>query len=217
VAPLRDGRSLQDHVMKKAPALAVIEFRDIPAGIDATDAMLKKASIAFVKSGTITRGRFLTMIGGSTGAVQESLHEGLYRAGDSVLDHLMLADVHPRVYEAILGGRRAAGSGAMAIIETDTVASNIRAAELALKGTPVELVELRLADSGLSGKGVSIYQGELPDIEAAVAIVLGYLRQMGGDVHHTIISSPHEALARQIGSGTSFGSAALLELDGEVG
>ena len=108
-------------------------------------------------------------------------------------------------------------TGALAVIETDTVASNIRAAELALKGTPVELVELRLADSGLSGKGVSIYQGELPDIEAAVEIVVGYLRQEGGEVRHTIVSSPHEALARQIGGGTSFGSAALLDLDGEVG
>jgi microcompartment protein CcmL/EutN len=202
--------------MKKAPALAAIEFRDIPAGIDATDAMLKKAPIAFVKSGTISRGRFLTLIGGSTAAVEESLHEGLSRAGDSVLDHLLLADVHPRVYYAILGCRRAAGTGALAIIETDTVASNIRAAELALKGTQVEIVELRLADSRLSGKGVSIYEGELPDIEAAVQIVVGYMLQAAGEVRHTIISSPHEALVRQIGSGTSFGSAALLDLDGET-
>jgi microcompartment protein CcmL/EutN len=203
--------------MKKAPALSVIEFRDIPSGIDATDAMLKKAPIAFVKSGTITRGRFLTLIGGSTASVEESLAEGLARAGENVLDHLLLADVHPRVYDAVLGGRRSAGAGALAVIETDTVASNIRAAELALKGTPVELVELRLADSGLSGKGVSIYQGELPDIEAAVEIVLDFLRQQGGEVRHTIVSSPHDALARQIGGGTSFDSAALLELDGEAG
>jgi len=203
--------------MKKAPALAVIEFSDIPAGIDATDAMLKKAPIAFVKSGTITRGRFLTLIGGSTAAVEESLAEGLFRGAGRVLDHLLLADVHPRVYDAILGGRRAGGAGALAVIETDTVASNVRAAELALKGTPVELVELRLADTGLSGKGVSIYQGDLPDIEAAVDIVLGYMRQTGGEVRHTIISSPHEALARQIGSSTSFETAALLELDGETG
>jgi microcompartment protein CcmL/EutN len=202
--------------MKKAPALAVIEFRDIPAGVDATDAMLKKAPIAFVKAGTITRGRFLTLIGGSTAAVEESLQEAQLRAGESVLDHLLLADVHPRVYEAILGGRRASGNGAIAVIETDTVASNVRAAELALKGTPVELVELRLADSGLSGKGLSIYQGELPDIEAAVDIVLAFMQQTGDGVRRTIISSPHDALVRQLGSGTSFASAALLDLDGEV-
>jgi microcompartment protein CcmL/EutN len=201
--------------MKKAPALAIIEFRDIPTGIDATDAMLKTAPIAFVKSGSITRGRFLTLIGGTEAAVEESVRVGLFRAGGNVLDHLLLADVHPRVYEAILGGRKVVGEGSLAIIETDTVASNVRAAEAALKGTPVELVELRLADTGLSGKGVSIYEGDLPDVEAAVEIVTAYLRDSGGEVRHTIISYPHEALVRQLGSGSTFESAALLELDGE--
>jgi microcompartment protein CcmL/EutN len=202
--------------MKKVPAIAIIEFRDIPAGILATDAMLKKAPIAFVKSGTITRGRFLTVIGGTTAAVEESLAEGLYRGGEAVLDHLLLADVHPRVYDAILGERRPGGTGALAVIETETVATNVRAAELALKGTDVELVEIRLADTGLSGKGVSIYRGELHDIEAAVAIVLGYMQQAGGEVRHNVIPAPHEALTRQLGAGTEFASAALLELDGEL-
>ena len=202
--------------MKKVPALAVIEFREIPSGILATDAMLKRAPIAFVKSGTITRGRFLTVIGGTTAAVEESLAEGLYWGGAAVLDHLLLADVHPRVYDAILGERRPGGSGALAVIETETVAANVRAAEQALKGTAVELVEIRLADTGLSGKGISIYRGELHDIEAAVAIVLGYVQQSGGEVRHKIIPSPHEALNRQLGAGTEFASAALLELDGEV-
>ena len=117
----------------------------------------------------------------------------------------------------MLGERRPSGSGALAVIETDTVASNVRAAELALKGTPVELVELRLADAGLSGKGVSLYRGELRDIEAAVDIVRGLLEPGGGIVRYTIIPAPHEALLRQIGSSSAFGSSDLLELDGEAG
>lgn len=202
--------------MKNVPALAVVEFSEIPVGILATDAMLKKAPIAFVKSGTITRGRYLTLIGGTTGAVEESLAEGLLRGGNGVLDHLLLADVHPRVYDAILGQRRTADGGALAIIETSTVAANVRAAELALKGTGVELVEIRLADTGLSGKGVSIYGGPQHDIEAAVEIVLDYLQQAGVEVRHTIISYPHDALVRQLTAGSEFASAALLELDGEI-
>lgn len=202
--------------MKRVPALAVIEFREIPAGILATDAMLKKAPIAFVKSGTITRGRFITLIGGTTGAVEEALAEGLYRGGDAVLDHLLLADVHPRVYDAILGERRPGGDGSLAVVETGTVAASVRAAERALKGTGVELVEIRLADSGLSGKGITIYRGELHEIEAAVQIVLDAVQEAGSEVRYTIISSPHEALARQIGAGTEFESATLLELDGEI-
>jgi len=89
---------------------------------------------------------------------------------------------HPRVYDAILGRRKAGNSGALAIIETDTVAANVRAAEAALKGTPVDLIEIRLADTGLSGRGLSLYQGALPDIEAAIEIVTRYVDQSGGQL-----------------------------------
>ena len=202
--------------MKKHPAIAVVEFSDIPAGMYATDAMLKKAPIAFVKCGTVTRGRFLTLVGGSTASVDESLREGLAQGGPSVLDSIMLADVHPRVYEAILGWRRPGTSGALAIVETDTVAANVRAAEAALKGTPVELIEIRLADAGLSGKGVSVYQGDLSDIEAAIEIATRHVEQAGVALRYRIIAAPHDALVKQIETSTWFGSQAVLGLDGEV-
>jgi microcompartment protein CcmL/EutN len=202
--------------MKKHPAIAVVEFSEIPCGMSATDAMLKKAPIAFVKCGTITRGRFLTLIGGTTASVDEALREGLEHGGPAVLDRLFLADVHPRVYDAILGRRTLGSSGALAIIETDTVAANVRAAEAALKGTPVDLVEIRLADSGLSGRGLSVYQGALPDIEAAIDIVTRYVDQSGGQLRHRIISAPHEGLIRQIEASTWFGSQQVLDLGGET-
>lgn len=202
--------------MKKHPAIAVLEFKDITVGMVATDAMLKKSPIAFLKCGTISRGRYLTLIGGTTASVEEAVNEGLFFGGASVLDHVLLADVHPQVYEAILGQRRSVGPGSLAIIETATVSSNVRAAELALKGTPVDLVEIRLADTGLSGKGVSIYHGELHDIEAAVDIAVGFLQRTGVEVGFKIISAPHEALTRHVDGSTYFGSAALLELDGEA-
>jgi len=202
--------------MKKHPAIAVVEFSDIPAGMHATDAMLKKAPIAFVKCGTITRGRFITLIGGSTASVDESLREGLAQGGPSVVDHLLLADVHPRVYEAVLGWRKPGTSGALAIIETDTVAANVRAAEAALKGTPVELIEIRLADAGLSGKGVSIYQGDLSDIEAAIDMATRQVGQAGVTLRHRIIAAPHDALIKQIETSTWYGSQTVLGLDGEV-
>jgi microcompartment protein CcmL/EutN len=202
-------------MMKKHPALAIIEFCEIPAGLFATDAMLKKAPIAFIKCGTISGGRYLTLIGGSTASVDESLTEGLLHGGDDVLDSILLADVHPRVYDAIAGTRRAAGHGALAIIETDTVASNVRAAETALKATLVELIEIRLADCGLSGKGISVYQGDLHNIEAAVNAAMRFLEHAGVQARHRIIAAPHQSLVAQITSSTLFASQSVLELEGE--
>src|SRR5882672_1095700 len=87
LAPLRRRRSLPDHLMKKTSALAVLEFADIPAGVWAVDAILKKAPIAFVRAGTVTRGRYLVLFGGSTGSSAESLEEALALCGPAIIDH----------------------------------------------------------------------------------------------------------------------------------
>lgn len=201
--------------MKKYPAMGLLEFRDVSAGMHATDAMVKKSPIAFLKCGIISRGRYLTLIGGSTAAVDEAFGEGLFWGKDSLVDHVLLPDVHPQVHDAILGRRAMPRDGAMAIIETPTVSSNVRAAELALKGVPIDLVEISLADAWLSGKGISIYRGELYDIEAAVEIATSFLRQAGVQVMHRIIAAPHESFCRQVESGTFFSSTGTLNLEGE--
>jgi len=202
--------------MKTHPAIAVVEFSEIPAGAFATDAMLKKAPIASVRAGTVTHGRYLTIIGGTPAAVAEALAAGLYCGGESVLDHVFLADVHAQLYEGILGARMTGAAGALAILETDTVAATVRAAEAALKGTPVQLVEVRLADAGLAGKGISVYRGELHDIEAAVGLALA---AVGPErrVTHRIIPAPHEALASGVDQDTRFAAATPIDLDGESG
>ncbi|RPJ69795.1 MAG: BMC domain-containing protein [Acidobacteria bacterium] len=201
--------------MKKASALALIEFGDISAGVFAVDAMLKKAPIAFIRSGTVSRGRYLVVVGGSPAAVEESYHAGLQAAGEP-LDHLLLADVHPSLYEAIVSGRRIPAEGALAVLETETATLSVRSAEAALKGTPVTLVELRLADGGLNGKGVAVYQGRQHDVEAAVALALDEARRAGGEIRYTVVSSPHEALGRQLAKTSRFDAGDVLDLDGEV-
>ena len=202
--------------MKKYPAIAIIEFRDIASGIHATDAMVKRSPISLLKCGVVTRGRYLTLIGGTTAAVDEATQEGLTQGGASVIDHVMLPDVHPQVHAAIMGERVTTGAGALAIIETATVSCNVKAAELAVKGTPVDLVEIRLAELALSGKGVSLYRGDLPDIEAAVDLAVSFLNRTGVEVMHRIIPAPHETSIDHIASAGCFENRKALELDGEV-
>jgi microcompartment protein CcmL/EutN len=204
--------------MKKTSALAVLEFADIPAGVWAVDAILKKAPIAFVRAGTVTRGRYLVLFGGSTASTAESLEEALARTGASVLDHAFLPDVHPALFDAAFGARRTV-PGALLIIETETAASVVRAVEAALKGTPVELIEMRLSDHGLAGKGVALMAGSLHDVDAAAV-----LAAVGSGVDslpprgfvHRVIAAPHE-IVEKITSATRFDIAPLVELDGEAG
>lgn len=201
--------------MKLYSSIALIEFRDIAVGLFATDAMIKKSPIALLKAGIITGGRYMTMVGGSTASVDEAFAEGVFWGKDCILDQVMLPDIHPRLHDAILGKRNVTAGGSMAIIETPTASSNVRAAEMALKGTPVDLVEIRLAESRLAGKGLSIYRGELHDIEAALDMALAFLRHLNVPAVSRIIASPHETLTAQIFDSTFFHDAKLLELDGE--
>jgi microcompartment protein CcmL/EutN len=201
--------------MKTHPALAALEFDDIAVGIAATDAMLKRAPIAFFKCGTITHGRYLTVLGGTTASVVESADEGVRQGADRLLDHVVLPDVHPRLFDGVLGNRRPRGAGSLAIVETTTVSASIRGAEAALKGTPIELVEIRLADSGLAGKGTIVFEGELHDIEAGVLLALSRIGNGPAQVSYRIIAAPHDATTGQIAHGTSFRSALLIDLEGE--
>jgi microcompartment protein CcmL/EutN len=206
-------------MMKKTPALAVIDYEDIPAGMYAVDAILKKAPIAFVRAGTVTRGRYLVVFGGSTASTAESLGEALETTRAAVIDHTFLPDIHPALSDAVFGMKRRA-NGSLLILETDTASSIVRAVEAALKGTPVELIEVRLSDTGLAGKGIALVAGTLHDVEAAAALAAA---GSGADLtpprglSYRIIAAPHDVLERDITAATRFDAAPLLELDGESG
>jgi microcompartment protein CcmL/EutN len=201
--------------MKQYPTLAFVEFGSIAEGIYCADALLKKAPIAMIKSGTVSHGRYLIILGGSTASVEESLNEALAVGQSSHLDHAFLPDVHPQVHDAVLGQRLPMQQDAVAVLETATVAANVQAAELALKGTKVRLVELRLADYELSGKAISLFNGELHEVEAAIELAAGFLRGRKQYVQHCIICQPHEALTQQLTESTRFTTAKPRELEGE--
>ena len=204
--------------MKKVSALAVLEFSDIPAGIYAVDTILKKAPIAFVRAGTVTRGRYLVVFGGSTGATAESLGEALATTRSSIIDHAFLPDVDQALFDSVFGVQRKV-SGSLLIMETETASSIVRAVEAALKGTPVELIELRLSDSGLAGKGLALLAGTLHDIEAAAALAAAGSGSAPPPLGFgwRLIAAPHESLERDITAARPFDLAPMLELDGEAG
>ena len=202
--------------MKKVPSLALLDFAEIPAGVDAVDALLKKAPIAFLRSGTVTGGRYLVLFGGSTAATEEALGAAVAIGRSALLDQAFLPDVHPALFDALSGTKRRP-SGSLLILETETAASLLRAVEAALKGVPVELVELRLSDAGLAGKALAVLCGALPDVEEASLLAAAGLGFPPRGLTSRLIAAPHESLEKGIGASTRFADAPLLELDGERG
>jgi len=187
------------------PALALVEFSSIAAGIQAADAMVKRAPIAVIKAGTVHNGKYLVLIGGMTADVEESLAAGRQVGTDAVLDFVFLPHVHPEVVETIGGARSPKANDALGVIETTTVAAAIHAADAGIKAALVRLVEVRLAD-GLGGKGIVLFSGLVADVEAAVQGGVGVLERGDLLVHQVVIPQLHPGMWENVGDATRFGS-----------
>lgn len=151
------------------PALALLEFNSIAAGIEAGDAMVKRAPIDRIQSGTVQPGHYLVLVVGEVAPVEEAVDAGQEVGQSALRDTLFLPNVHPGVVTALTGQRHPVLGDALGVVETHTVASAILAADAGLKGAEVTLLQLRLAD-GLGGKGLALFTGLVADVEAAVAI-----------------------------------------------
>jgi microcompartment protein CcmL/EutN len=193
------------------PALALLDFSSIAVGIEAADAMVKRAQIDTIRAGTVQPGRYLVLIGGTVADVQESLAAGRELGGSTVLDHVFLPQVHPEVVEAISGVRVPETNDAVGVVETSTVASVIRAADAGIKGAQVRLVEIRMAD-GLGGKGIVLYAGLVADVEAAVEIGVGALDRPEQLVRQVVIPQLHPEMWQNIADATRFGARVLDKL-----
>jgi microcompartment protein CcmL/EutN len=184
------------------PALAIVEFDSIAVGIEAGDAMVKRAPLGVINSGTVQPGKYLVLIAGDVASVEESLAAGLALGGDAVVDTVFLPDIHPDVVAAIRGGRRFDNGEALGIIETRTVAAIIAAADAAVKGATVTAARIQMAD-GLGGKGYALFGGILSEVEAAVAAGIGALaaRQL---VTSVVIAQLHEEMREDVIAGPFF-------------
>jgi microcompartment protein CcmL/EutN len=177
--------------MAYTAAIALLEFGSIAAGIEAGDAMVKRAALDVIHTGTVHPGKYLVLIGGSVGDVEEALDAALIVGADHVVDRLFLPDPHPQLITALRGTREPSNGEALGIIETVSVAAAIRAADAGLKGAMVTLREIFLAD-GLGGKGYLLFGGPLVEVEAAVE--LGIARSSGSVVGSRVIAQLHSEM-----------------------
>ncbi len=196
-APVSPGRIAE-------PALALIELDSIAAGMLAGDAMAKKAPIARIVAGTVQPGHYLVLISGEVADVEESLKAGRETSGPHLVDTVLLPHVHPAVVNAIAGGRDIQPGEALGVIETATVPAAIRSADAGVKGALVALLEVRLAD-GLHGKGLTLFTGEVADVEAAIEIGLSAIEPQQV-VNQVVIPQLHPEMNTNIQQRTRFGS-----------
>jgi microcompartment protein CcmL/EutN len=192
--------------MSELPAIALIELKSIALGARVADAMAKEAPLALLQTGTVHPGKFLVLIGGGTGEVEQSFAAGRRLGASEIVDEVLLPDVHPDVVTAIEGKQRSDAYDSLVVLETSTVSAILRATDAAVKGALVQLKEMRLADD-LGGKGIAVLTGELTDVEAAADVAARAV-----DVGHVclrteIVSRVDERIVEELRRSTRFQQA----------
>ncbi len=201
--------------MKICPAIALIELSNIAAGIHAGDAMVKKAPIALLKNGTVSHGKYLVLVGGSVASVDEAYQEGLRVSGNACIDSLILPDVHPRVFTVMMGEQEKVTAESLGIMETVSIATNIEAADAAIKGATVQILEMRIGD-GFAGKGYTLFNGQVEDVEAAISIAGEVINKKQVSASTRVIPFLSKAMIEQINGSLWFKDSETIHLsDGE--
>jgi microcompartment protein CcmL/EutN len=184
------------------PAIALLEFSSIAAGIEAGDAMIKRAPVERIVAGSVQPGHYLVLVAGDVAPVEEALNVGQETGSADLRDTLFLPNVHPAVVSALSGELGIQPADALGVVETHTVAAAINAADAGVKGAEVVLLQLRLAD-GLGGKGLVFFTGLVADVEAAVEIGSAVAQEQL--LRRVIISQLHSEMWENVNRSGRFG------------
>lgn len=185
------------------PALLLLEFDSIAVGIEVGDAMVKRAPLLSLHAGTVHPGKYLVMAGGEVADVEEAWIASRSIAPGLEIDEVFLPDVDAQVVNSLTGVRRPGPGEALGVIETRTAASTIKAADAAVKGASVDLLEILLAD-GLGGKAYALFGGEVSDVEVAVETGIASLRDPSLLVASVVIPRLHEEMRENLDADSRF-------------
>ncbi|HCO0686315.1 TPA: propanediol utilization microcompartment protein PduT [Escherichia coli] len=181
-------------------AVGILELSSIAKGMETGDAMLKSANVELLVSKTLCPGKFLLMLGGDVGAVQQAINSGASLAGEMLVDSLVLPNIHLSILSAISGLNQVEQNRAVGVVETWSVAACIDAADCAVKAANVILVLVHMA-FGIGGKCYMVVAGDISDVNNAVSVASERAGEKGLLVYRSVIARPHEAMWRQMVEG----------------
>ncbi|HOW27350.1 MAG TPA: BMC domain-containing protein [Elusimicrobiota bacterium] len=178
-------------------AIGLVELSSMVKGYEVTDIMLKTSNVELLMARTICPGKYIVLVAGDVADVQASVEAGKDLSGESLVDQMVIPNVHPGVFPAITGSVVADKLEALGLIETFSVASLIEAADAAAKTSDVKILEIRLA-MAMGGKAYVSLTGTVAAVQAAVNAGSESVIQKGLLVQRVVIPQPRPELLREM-------------------
>lgn len=178
-------------------SIGVIELKNIPKGVEATDDALKSAGVEMVSAHPSCPGKYEIILTGSISNVTAAVEHVTGKFENYVIDSSIMGRIDEQVITALFGTQKSDRKGSLGLLETFSAATCIKAADIAVKTARVEIFDLRVS-RGLGGKGVVLITGEVGDVTAAIEAGANYAKGAGMLSASSVIAAPHEELWEQI-------------------
>ena len=178
-------------------SIGVIELKNVPKGVEATDDALKSAGVEMVSAHPSCPGKYEIILTGSISNVTAAVNHVTARFENYVIDSSIMGRIDEQVITALFGTQKSEKKGSLGLIETFSAATCIKAADIAVKTARVEIFDLRVS-RGMGGKGVVMLTGEVGDVTAAVEAGANYAKDSGMLSASSVIAAPHEELWGQL-------------------
>lgn len=189
--------------MSRGNALGIIELASIGKGFEVQDAILKAANVEKIIARTICSGKYFIAIRGDVADVESAVGVAIETGGYAIVNTATIPNLDPKVFPAIAGttvyeqGAKGGHIGALLIIETFSVVSAIKAADLAVKEAELDLLRVHVA-MAIGGKGFLVITGDISSLEAALQPVIAYCKEDGMLADYSLIKNPHEDVLREL-------------------
>lgn len=174
-------------------AIGMVEFTSIARGIYVADQMVKISDVEIVTAGSVCPGKYIAIVQGDVGAVQDSVGIGERLAEEFLVDSIIIPNVNPAVFPAITGATMPDRIQALGIMESFSLATMIIAADAILKAAELSPLELRLG-TGLGGKSFFTFTGDVAAVQTGVEAGVAIAEQKGLLVNAEVIPSPSDRL-----------------------
>lgn len=174
-------------------SIGMVEYNSIARGIYTSDQMVKVSEVEIVTANTVCPGKYITIVHGEVSAVQTSVDTGVRDAGEYLVDSIVIPNVHPGIFPAIVSASMPEHIQALGIIESYSLSAMVIAADLILKSADLEPVELRLG-TGLGGKAFFTFTGDVAAVQNGIQVGKESVGEKGLLINAEVIPSPSRLL-----------------------
>jgi len=178
-------------------AIGLVELSSIASGMQSADMMLKTSAIELILSRTICSGKYMVLIAGDVASVQAAIAVVNEELDESIIDTIILPNVHPDIFPALSGTNNPPELAALGILEAFSVASLIEGADEACKAADVQLIEIRLA-MALGGKAFCTLTGDVAAVTSAIETGAEKIGAKGMLVNKVVIPNARPELLNEM-------------------